>query len=234
MLEFLKIYDSSIEIVSHKEIGAIESIPEVWKNIFYNQDKNTRIQQVIQLWEKYLKEELKETIDIFKKELYEITLVKRKVNGKTRYSMIYILYNQEEEYIYYEGRNPKENHCLQNNMEYWDKLPKSLRDFYENIHDGFYHYCNRGMGLQPIGNIHFMEHDNEDEDLWNLEYEDELEDVEFDEETDLSFYWNNIGIALSINSQECDINNAILWRSTKGPKNGYNFWNIVDKLLLIF
>ena len=81
------------------------------------------------------------------------------------YSILYTIRNSKGNIMYYEGRNPQK---AQKNIELegsWDKIPTSIRSFYENIHDGFYYYASESMGLVPLESVTYLG----DEDLeWSI------------------------------------------------------------------
>lgn len=230
MLEFLKNWDKTVELIPSTNISNIKQIPDTWKNIFSNELKEEKVTQVINLWKQHIGEELKKTIQFLDEHLYDVHLIKR----QNRYAILYVLQIEEDEYLYYEGGNPNDSTLAPNYNDDMKNMPNSIQNFYQFLHNGFYHFCNRGMGIQPIEYIHFMEIDDDDEDLWNLQYEDDNDEIEFDEEEMLSFYWNSVGFALSIDKQDGDINNSILWKRSSSPECGYHFWKTVDQVLFLF
>ena len=132
-------------------------------------------------------------------------------------------------------------------------MSQQIKDFYEHIHDGFYHYMNRGMGLQPLCFTHFMEPEDEVAE-WNrkfggdMRYGDEGEnevqewnlDVgEYDElweesSHQMAFFWNSLGLAVSMDDSKDSEKNAIIWKSATSPAFHNDFWGTVDQLLFYF
>ena len=229
-LRYLRLEDNTVSMISDKEvINCLKgNLPDQWRDIFLSKDKEERKRKVIDLWFEHLGMVLPDVTKKIRNRLEDIELIQKKINGTSEYCVLYTINDGENRRIFYEGRMPKEvgQYCMQ--LDCWEKLPKEIKAFYEILHNGFYHYANRGMGLQPIQYVNFEEDDGGE---WFLEYGPYSDDYYI---YNLSFFRNSLGIAVSIDSKETDTKNAIVWRRDQEPEIGKNFWSIVDQLLLYF
>ena len=112
------------------------NIPEYWKEIFGNDSFIDRKRILLSKWKKYVGEELSNTINYLNDYLVNIDLIKV---GK-EISILYTIKSyQTGDYLYYEGKNPMDT--LKNMKESikknWEQFPSSLKNFYENLHNGF-------------------------------------------------------------------------------------------------
>jgi len=233
-LEFLQFEDSTVALVKNECIQElIDVLPSSWHEIVLTDNDETRCQATIGLWQNYLGEKLPNVLEQFQSRLKNVELLERRENEVKRYSLLYSMADTDGKCIYYEGRNPMDNVLERSELEYWERLPMGIRDFYENVHDGFYHYMNRGMGLQPLRFTHFFEVVDEEIAEWNLEVGDYGE-LWTEESHQLAFYWNNLGVALSMDDSENCEKNAVLWKRDSPPQFKADFWKIVDQLLICF
>ena len=102
-------------------------------------------------------------------------------------------------------------------------LDSSIVNFYTNIHNGFYDYKSKSMGLDPVKNI-------EPVSLYEWEY---IKQIDFNLETLFTFFSNGVGdyIVLDIDSKL--ENGAYLWSKMDLPERGLNFWNYIDEWTVI-
>ncbi|MEZ3479517.1 MAG: hypothetical protein K1W08_13065 [Lachnospiraceae bacterium] len=253
-LFFLQLEDSTVNLPDNiipEELCGL--VPDAWIKILSSEDKKERCHAVIGLWKKYLGKSLPTVIKRFEKELDNVELLERRDNNKRSYSLLYSMIDESGRCIYYEGRNPIDNIAERSRLSYWENMSQQIKDFYEHIHDGFYHYMNRGMGLQPLCFTHFMEPEDEVAE-WNrkfggdMRYGDEGEnevqewnlDVgEYDElweesSHQMAFFWNSLGLAVSMDDSKDSEKNAIIWKSATSPAFHNDFWGTVDQLLFYF
>lgn len=228
-LDFLKDYtlseNKNIKIVLSDEIKDIgsEIIPKSWVNIFKNNDTNTRIELLLEVWKNCLPNELSNTISYLTENLHEIDLL----YFDNRFSILYSVKSQCGEIQYYEGRNPLElfnNNELQNN---WSKIPQSIRNFYENLHNGFYFYASKAMGLVPLENVTFF-----GDDEWGI-IESLNEPIQINLQTTFGFFKNGMGGYVAIDYENAEDDNATLWFSNDQPEYNVKFWDIVDEWMVI-
>jgi len=253
-LFFLQLEDSTVNLPDNiipEELCGL--VPDAWIKILSSEDKKERCHAVIGLWKKYLGKSLPTVIKRFEKELDNVELLERRDNNKRSYSLLYSMIDESGRCIYYEGRNPIDNIAERSRLSYLENMSQQIKDFYEHIHDGFYHYMNSGMGLQPLCFTHFMEPEDEVAE-WNrkfggdMRYGDEGEnevqewnlDVgEYDElweesSHQMAFFWNSLGLAVSMDDSKDSEKNAIIWKSATSPAFHNDFWGTVDQLLFYF
>lgn len=145
------------------------------------------------------------------------------------YSILYTIKNQGGEDLYYEGRNPKDSFNNEELESSWREIPESIRDFYENVHNGFYDYTSESMGLMPLETITYFG----DDDLeWGII--DELEEpIRINLKTSFGFFSNGMGSYIAIDYENCKNNNATFWSAKSQPKYNVDFWNFVDEWIVI-
>ena len=151
-LFFLQLEDSTVNLPDNiipEELCGL--VPDAWIKILSSEDKKERCHAVIGLWKKDLGKSLPTVIKRFEKELDNVELLERRDNNKRSYSLLYSMIDESGRCIYYEGRNPIDNIAERSRLSYWENMSQQIKDFYEHIHDGFYHYMNRGM---EIGRAH--------------------------------------------------------------------------------
>lgn len=231
--QFLTLEDSTVNVLNGLDMEKLHNIiPDTWIQILSLENAESRCKAVIELWKKYLEDKLPSVIARFDEGLENIELLERLKKGEKKYSLLYSIIDEEGKCIYYEGRNPLDNIPHRAELSFWDNMPLRIRNFYEKIHDGFYHYMNRGMGLQPIEFTHFKELEP-DELEWNLNY-DGNESVLDEASHTMAFFWNSLGIAVSVDDSDGSEDNAVIWRSNAPCEFHANFWSVVDQLLLYF
>lgn len=231
--KFLTLEDNTVHIFDVLNLERLYNIvPDTWIESLSQESVKLRCQAIINLWKKYLNDKLPTVIARFYEGLENIELLERFEKGEKKYSLLYSIRDEEGKCIYYEGRNPLDNTVHRAKLGFWNNIPKRIKDFYENIHDGFYHYLNRGMGLQPIQFARFVESEP-DELEWNLNYEGN-EEVLGERSHTMAFFWNSLGIAVSVDDGDSSEDNAVIWRRDSPCEFHADFWNIVDQLLLFF
>ncbi|MOA16994.1 hypothetical protein D3C78_1372300 [compost metagenome] len=97
-----------------------------------------------------MSKELSITISYLSENLEDIDLLEIQGRYSTRYSILYTIKKPDGSITYYEGRNPNEEFNNPELEKSWDKIPDSIRKFYENVHNGFYYYASVSMGLEPL------------------------------------------------------------------------------------
>lgn len=227
LLNFLEKYemnDSQIEILTY--FNELEGkIPQYWINAFSKETREEKCLVILNEWEKYLQVELNNTLVYLKENLQDVKLVKI----DDEYSLIYIIktLNSLEE-LYYEGKNPlqiqNENKIL---SKFYSDLPVSLKSFYENIHNGFYYYASKSMGLNSIENIVNMSD-------YDWEFLELIKGDEFKIESCFGFFSNGFGDYIVLDLQkENPLEEALFWSKDEVPKLHINFWDFVDEWIVL-
>ncbi|MGM7637656.1 SMI1/KNR4 family protein [Bacillus sp. Hm123] len=225
-LDFLRQYFSdNIKLISHSEINNInnEIMPSLWFKLFSEKNVEKRIDFILSIWKEYVGEELRNTISYLSEHLEEVELMD--IDG--RYSILYTIKTDSGKTLFYEGRNPKgvfNNEVLESS---WSKIPSSIRIFYQNIHNGFYYYASRSMGLVPLENVTYF-----DDDEWGI-IEELEEPIQINLKTTFGFFKSGMGGYVAIDYDNCDNDNATLWWTNEEPTYNINFWDVVDEWIVI-
>lgn len=224
-LEFLNSYslsNNTVEII--EDIFLIEqaSIPDFWKKTFTSLDTTTKKNRIIKEWSKYVNTELSNTIMYLKEYLIDVDLIKT----DKEYSILYTLLSyQTNKEVFYEGKNPLSTQLLMDDSLKidWKKIDSSITEFYSNIHNGFFVYTSKSMGLDSTENIESMSE-------YEWYYED---DLAIDIAHLYNFFSNGFGeyIALDVNKRITD--GAYLWSTKNLPKGNLNFWDVIDEWIII-
>lgn len=226
-LTYLKKYNENVRILTIDEISRLEEneIPIEWRKFFYNGDIKGRIDLLLNLWEKNVGIELRNTISYLNEHLINIEIMD--VEGA--YSILYTIKNSKGNIMYYEGRNPQK---AQKNIELeesWNRIPNSIRSFYENIHDGFYYYASESMGLVPLESVTYLG----DEDLeWSI-IDDLEEPIKINLDSSFGFFSNGMGSYVAIDYTNCIDDNGTFWSAKLKPKYNICFWSYVDEWIVI-
>jgi hypothetical protein len=127
-LTYLKKYNENVQILTIDEISRLDDneIPIEWKKLFYNDDIKGRIDLLLNVWEKNVGIELRNTISYLNEHVINIEIMD--VEGA--YSVLYTIRNSKGDILYYAGRNPRKG---QKNLELegsWDKMPDSIRKIF--------------------------------------------------------------------------------------------------------
>lgn len=223
-LTFLKKYNSSIKIYNEKEVLEIKEIPLEWQNIFKSSLDN-RIEKIIKMWEREVKNEMKETILYLKENLLEVDLIsfKERLTKTTYYSILYGIKRPNNKTTYYVGEIPYNSIETNDDLD-WGKLKKSIKDFYTKLHNGFYYYASESMGLVPIRSLtYFKDYD------WGI-IDDLKEPLKINIEKTVGFFSNGMGgyVAIDIESDH-----SVVWFSDDQPKYNISFWSFVDAWIKI-
>jgi hypothetical protein len=226
-LDYLREYSKSVNIIPFDEIQDIEEkrIPTAWRELFNEKDSKRRIKLLLAIWEKNVGGYLRNTISYLHEHLEDVEMIE----NNEKYSILYTIRNLKGRILYYEGRNPKDSFGNKRLEEEWNKIPQTIRNFYENLHNGFYYYASESMGLVPLESVTYLG----DEDLdWSII--DELTGpIQINLETSFGFFSNGMGSYIAIDYTNCNDDNATYWSSKKQPKYNINFWKFVDEWIVI-
>lgn len=100
-LTYLKKYNENVRILTIDEISRLDDneIPIEWRKLFYNDDIKGRIDLLLNVWEKNVGIELRNTISYLNEHLINIEIMD--VEGA--YSILYTIRNSKGNIMYYEG-----------------------------------------------------------------------------------------------------------------------------------
>ena len=213
--------EKKVEFITDESTILNAPIPEYWKDAFLTNDLDDRKAVILGVWRKYLAKELSNTILYLQTYLTDIELMKI----GDEYSVLYTIlgYKTKMEF-FYEGKNPvtesefsEKFNCLIENID------KTIVDFYTKVHNGFYYYPSKTMGLDSTENI-----DSIADFEW--EYEDQLE---MDLTSCYNFFSNGMGTYVVLDLNQNLETGAYLWSTKELPKGNLNFWDIIDEWIII-
>lgn len=219
-LSFLKQYRKSIEFVSDKELLHIvnRKIPGKWLEIFQETDKSIQKKKLIALWKSVCEKELSNTISYIKENLVELELILD--NGK--YAVLYSIKSENGEIHYYEGGIPTKS-VLPN----WAAFPQLIKEFYEQLHNGFYYFASSAMGIVPMDHVTYF-----DDYEWGI-LEELDEPLGINMTTTYGFFQNGMGGYVAIDLDNCTDDTATLWFTHDQPEYNLSFWDVVDEWIVI-
>lgn len=145
------------------------------------------------------------------------------------YSILYTIKNRLGEELYYEGRIPQTSFDNEELRKSWGEVPVKIREFYENVHNGFYYYASGAMGLVSLEDVAFLGDDDFD---WSI-IDDLEEPLQIDLNTSFGFFSNGMGSYIAIDYKNCNNDNATLWSANDQPEYHINFWDYVDEWIVI-
>ena len=232
-IDYLKKYTLSktkdVCIIPFDKVGGVDTnaIPQSWFTIFEESDIKKRIALMLDVWKNYSQSILSNTIAYLTEYLDNVELMC--ING--RYAVLYSVKsrNSTSEIYYYEGGNPLETFHNEVLKKSWDRIPISIREFYENVHNGFYYYASKAMGLVSLNDVTYF---NDDDIEWGI-IEDLKEPIGINLKTTFGFFENGLGDYIAIDYENCNNDNATLWFHNKQPKYNLNFWDLADEWIVI-
>ena len=183
---------------------------------FYKKDINLNTSEKLGFIRQNERRELKK-LRIFAQEdnVLDIDLVKM----DDRYYVFYVIQKIGGKITYYEGDNPLQRVPKQSLAD-WDKLPQSLRDFYEHVHDGFCDYFG-SMGLNTLKYAELLS----EYDVAGV-----FDESKIDIDHSFEFFTNGGGGRVLLDVSNPSENNATIW-FTFDPDNidyGQKFWDVID------
>ncbi|MDE7224880.1 MAG: SMI1/KNR4 family protein [Acetatifactor sp.] len=218
---YLRKYHKDAEIIEDN-IEEIESIPQSWKDILHASGTEKK-EKVSELWKRHASQVLSNTIAYLDDNLENVELIRYK--GK--YSLLYSIKMPNGSVAYYEGGNPVEKYFPDEVQKHWNDFPAKIRCFYENLHDGFFHYASRSMGILPSDDIFFLG----DED-WGIL--DELkEPLRINLDNAFGIFSSGMGGYVAVDISDCENDKATLWFASRPPRYDINFWDVVDEWIVI-
>ena len=213
--------EKKVEFITDESTILNAPIPEYWKDAFLTNDFDDRKAVILGVWRKYLAKELSNTILYLQTYLTDIELMKI----GDEYSVLYTIlgYKTEMEF-FYEGKNPvTESEFSEKFNGLIENIDKTIVDFYTKVHNGFYYYPSKTMGLDSTENI-----DSIADFEWG--YEDQLE---MDLTSCYNFFSNGMGTYVVLDLNQNLETGAYLWSTKELPKGNLNFWDIIDEWIII-
>lgn len=227
-IKFLNRYNKEVKIIEVNEIELyLEYIPKRWVYVFKEKDMNKRIEKTLDIWKDFVFEELKNTINYLEHNLIEINLIiyKDLIKNTQKVSVLYIIKKENKksyDISYFEG-NFNLEFCRNIELkENWNKIPKSVINFYNNIHNGF-HYYGIHAGLEELSEITYF-----DDYYCNEDFKEYENPPNINIKKTFGFFSNGSSDYVAIDISKND-NMAITWYHDD-IEESYNvdFWDEVD------
>ena len=214
-LEYLKKYRKEIEIFSGINDQIKSVIPNSWSDIFGTEDMQERIRKVLNIWRENVYAELTNTFLYLEQNIKTLDLI----SYNNKFFILYGIQMGTGEVDYFEGGNPLD--CKENNL--FIGMPEKLKRFYSSVHNGFYYFPSKLMGMVSIDRVtHFAESE------WGI-LDDLEQPLQINLETTYGFYNNAGGVYIAIDYQNCENDNATIWYVDDEPEYNVNFWKEVDE-----
>ncbi|RSJ77430.1 hypothetical protein D8796_09990 [Streptococcus cristatus] len=213
--------EKKVEFITGRSTILNAPIPEYWKDVFLTDDLDDRKAVILGVLGKYLAEELSNTILYLQTYLTDIELMKI----GDEYSILYtILSYKTQKTVFYEGKNPLPESEFSEKFDCpIENIDKTIVDFYTKVHNGFYYYPSKTMGLDNTENIDSMAD-------FEWEYGDQLE---MDLTSCYNFFSNGMGTYVVLDLNQNLETGAYLWSTKELPKGNLNFWDIIDEWIII-
>lgn len=220
-IKFLSKYRKNISLVDAKTLQE-NDIPVEWLEIL-NKDESERREKTVEYWRSISSNELRNTISYLSDNLLDVELV----SYNDVYSVLYTVKVGEGEVDYFEGRIPTQNILNKELQKFWSETPQSIKDFYEKLHNGFYYFPSRAMGLVPLENVTFF-----GDDEWGI-----IEDLEaplgIELDSTFGFFSTGMGGYVALDYSNDDKEKATIWFTDDQPKYNMNFWDVVDEWIVM-
>ncbi|MBC1891427.1 SMI1/KNR4 family protein [Listeria booriae] len=220
-IKFLSKYRKNISLVDAKTLQE-NDIPVEWLEIL-NKDESERREKTVEYWRSISSNELRNTISYLSDNLLDVELV----SYNDVYSVLYTVKVGEGEVDYFEGRIPTQNILNKELQKFWSEIPQSIKDFYEKLHNGFYYFPSRAMGLVPLENVTFF-----GDDEWGI-----IEDLEaplgIELDSTFGFFSTGMGGYVALDYSNDDKEKATIWFTDDQPKYNMNFWDVVDEWIVM-
>lgn len=223
ILQEYNLYKSQIDLFAIDKIdeSVHQSIPKSWSCIVKESNVDKKCQNTIIMWKAILSNELSNTIAYLEENLCDVDLIRI----DNRFYLLYTIRNEEEELLYYIGGNPMDSNMIETKpYKKGYVLSDSLKNFYTQLHNGFYEYCSKSMGIMECQNIICL-----DENEWGI-----LEEIGANLLVDLSdtytFFDNGMGDYVAIDLKK---NKDVIWFHDEEPIYDNPFWDVIDEWLKI-
>ncbi|MET0571270.1 MAG: hypothetical protein ABWZ79_07565, partial [Pedobacter agri] len=135
-------------------------------------------------------------------------------------ALIYSLKNLKGEEVYYIGYNSNTKSV----PAYFERLPQSFREIYDQLHNGWVYYASKTNGLLRIEDTIILG----DED-WGILEEIDLTDLPFKLEDCIGLFDNGMGDYASVDLSTENKKTGFIWWHTKAPKLNIEIWPVIDE-----
>jgi hypothetical protein len=220
LLKYLEDYLHNPQILSLPEFNQMDiPIPDLWGAILQERGRR-RKEMLLEAWSYYQKE-LPGVYELLEERLERVELL----HHRGGVSLLYILLSNGKTYCY-EGRNPCQTSMRPEIKRVWRSLPKKLKSFYDELHNGWFYLPSESLGPAPVESFFFLS-----EDEWGIL--DEIgKDLRFNMETMLAVFTNGAGGYLCIDTAsepiDTDSPKSIIWWHDGPPDLEIDFWGVMD------
>ncbi|MEX2948704.1 SMI1/KNR4 family protein [Staphylococcus warneri] len=191
------------------------NIPDKWKRVLLTKDKTQKVNLTIEIWKNGFSKKLSNVLNYMSRNLIDCELIK----NKEQYYIVYILQHPTSETIYYLGG-------LDSNNTNLETLPNDLKEFYQEVHNGFYFFPGKFMGLQEIKDVEVMsEYD------WGVISDLDIH-IDFNLDDYIIIFATGMGGYIVVKAHN-DNSNAIIWFDDDEPIYDENIWDILDEWLYL-
>ncbi|OYD61208.1 SMI1/KNR4 family protein [Rhodococcus sp. OK302] len=144
-LEKISRYVASPELVEVEDLTPMEQValPDYWLNALTG-DTAFRVSETLSQWNNFGRPILGDTYRNIKETLTDVRLLK----SQNRFFLLYDVKMVDGTDLHYLGGAPvSEGDEL---PAYWNKFPPSLKNFYANLHNGWYYVAGKTVGPLPL------------------------------------------------------------------------------------
>ncbi len=144
-------------------------------------------------------------------------------------SLLYA-YRQDGELNLFQGWPPCPEPRLPRHVApVWSRVPKKLRDFYHQLHNGWIFLPSYAMGPLPLDRVKFLS-----DDEWSIERH-EIAKLPFRLEAVLTFFGNGSGDYLCVDTDRAEEPGVVWWHEQpRRPDVHQDFWAVLDAWFSIF
>ena len=216
-IEYLKKYNSGIQLLTVDTLSEeqLKEMPEFWKEAISQVEVTERETSILEHWSKFLYQ-FQSTITYLKVNLLDVELV----IDNDQLALLYTIKNLKGAEVYYIGFNPN----TKTTIDYFEKLPDSFKDIYNNLHNGWVYYASKSNGLLPIEDTIIL--GNEE---WGILEEIDASTLPFKLDNCIGLFDNGKGDYASIDLQSENEKIGFIWWHTKMPKLNIEIWPVIDE-----
>jgi hypothetical protein len=220
-LVYLRKYAKDIEIINYFQLNENEksNLPIYWCEAFKEKNMEKTINIILSEWEKY-DYQFQSTLSYLHKNLVRIELIKT----NNELSLLYSIKNASEKEVYYIGKNPKTLRVRNSLIKLWGKLPNTIRDIYEKLHNGWFYFASGSNGLSSIDDIIILNNIE-----WGILEQMDIKTLPYKLENCIGLFHNGAGSYVCYDIKSKDKNKGFIWFSNKKPKNNIEMWAVIDE-----